>query len=776
MKNIIKNKLLFAFFSIIFILGAHHVKASFAAEPHGDEHLHKYAQNSAFDASFPIKTNGNNDCSASRIKIGEDDPVDFYLTAAHCMRGGSRRLSILQEADVQSLQQKEINYIRHPKQDLLIFTNYERSNQLKYNPYTGNLKDLVGKTVTQVAFGSSLLDETSQVRKRQAFDSIIESVNDNNQFFSIAFMPDSNNILENNPIGITTPGDSGGSLLVKEQEEYKLIGAVHGIDFPENFTGDSTSIYNNIPEYLRSNSHNRLCFRSRVVDKPCYGARTIWPGIDLKFIEDAKRILLSKKPVYVYQPQTEEGYPIVTFLLKDHKIVKNANIDHLKNEKNLIGYAFEDASLVVSIDRAAFCTIPLQVGNTYFTYQLAGKHYPIQVTVGQSTDGKSFIVKGIIRSQEQNRSTANNPTDSLIANSNGHYNITPSFAKPVYLSDNISNDLPLEISLDKCLFNGDVIDVDPIGNAEVLGYVGSNYELVISLNGQELKRFKTFELIYGETNFKCEYSGNTYKVEVSEPKQQSNGSIFLKVEAFNVLEKEFYSLAETTSAFPNSAPVYFTRSCGIAGDVPISIKLSLDTAGYIELFTADVLAQKWPVSEGCHRITYKNNGIVYAVEVNIQKYDVPAEHYSVDLTVKELHRELSPAMVNNSFTFNLPFKTDDSCENERAGILVKYYDRTSREIADNLKLVAILDKDFQQIFLEDHGILGIGYGNKSSNICILLDGKELGRFGLDPSIEQQSAIKFEKDGKSYSLDIEMSLEWLDNIPFIVILDVKENDL
>jgi hypothetical protein len=157
MKFIFRNNLFIIIFSIITILETPYAKASFAAEPHGDEHLHKYAQNSAFDASLFLESDFGS-CSASRIRISENDPIDFYITAAHCIEAEKRMLlSILQAEDAQlAVQQKGIDYIIHPKRDLAIFTDNKPSNQLKYVPYTGSLDDLVGKTVTQVAFGSSL--------------------------------------------------------------------------------------------------------------------------------------------------------------------------------------------------------------------------------------------------------------------------------------------------------------------------------------------------------------------------------------------------------------------------------------------------------------------------------------------------------------------------------------------------------------------------------------------------------------------------------------------
>lgn len=746
-----KNYLYIINLTILSILGINQVKASFAAEPHGDEHLHKYAQNPAFEASILLKKNAL--CSASRIKIDKNDPVDFFITAAHCLKKLDRDIltSVLQTEGIEYVQQEDIGYIIHPKQDLLIFTVNKPSNQLKYELYTGSPNDLIEKTVTNVAFGESLLNNEN-IGKRQAFDVTIESV-ENNQLFSGYFLPSSNVTLEHNPIGITTQGDSGGSLLIKEKDQYRLAGVVKSFqpfdETEEALYIGSGFLYKAIPENLRTNSHNQHCLisSSLLSKRPCYGDIAIWEYIDLKFIKNAKKDLLAKTPVYAHPSQTNPDYPLITFSLKD-----GINEYHFEEENNIIGYACENAKLIVSVEKNEFFTIPLQLGNVNFTYQSAGKHYPMQVTVQQSTDGKSLIVKGIVHNNEQDERTPNNLADNWAKNTSKLAGVTPSFAKPVYLSYRNSGDLPLEITLDKCLSNRDFTDTDCSQNAKILGHVGNNYDVVFSLEGQELERFNNQQLSNenGKTTFKFSYFGTIYQAEIAKFEKENSGQIFLNVET---VVSGPYSLGEMKAAFPyEHTPLSFTRSCGMAGDVPISIALSPMDNDLLLLFTANQFTQAFRISEGSHCFTYRNNdnGTVYAIEINIQISNTIKPHYSIDLNVKELHKDLSPASVNNPFTFDPSFKTDDSCKNEWAAIPVRcaitYFCRLN---LDTLNPIVVLDKNSQEIYRDRN----FQYVAEHSIAHVLIDDERVLTFKLEAGTRK--TIKLEKDGRFYILEVSV---------------------
>lgn len=482
-----RNKLLLCIFSIstVLVLGTPDAKGAFAAEPHGDEHLEKYGQKAAFDASVPFTDASEDfDCSASRIKIGEDDSVDFYVTAAHCLEGNpasptvykglvnviaeaikevnrnagvialdrgqikrelrnylnqwsdseveaemnmsktqlisiiERRLETLIDnlsERLKSILEEDVDYVKHPKFDLAVFTTNIKTDEPRYPLYTGKLKDLAGATVTSVGFGSSMLKETNKIR-RQAFDSTVDKalVKEFNSLYSEVFKPDSKRTLKQNPIAATTEGDSGGSVLIKEKGGYELVGTIEGLHYVPGYAKHALSIYEKVPKSLKSNSYNQECIQMlkenpKIGDDPsygdpaCYGAFNKWTGVDLNFIKSAKEDLLAKRAVYMDPPQTKRGYPKVTFELKHGLNEDRLGLIKIK-EKNFIGYASAHAKLSIFANGEEATTVPCEVGRTpAFLYSLGSKTYVVQVAIEQATDGKNILVKSIVSTEEEFR-------------------------------------------------------------------------------------------------------------------------------------------------------------------------------------------------------------------------------------------------------------------------------------------------------------------------------------------------------------------------------------
>src|SRR5262245_11106778 len=110
------NKLYPTFFCILVVLGTNHAKGAIAVPPHSDEHLQKYGQRPEFDASVSLRDSGIG-CSASVIKITDNDPVDFLITAAHCIEGKSQVF----------FDDQGISVVTHPWLDLAILTTTELS-------------------------------------------------------------------------------------------------------------------------------------------------------------------------------------------------------------------------------------------------------------------------------------------------------------------------------------------------------------------------------------------------------------------------------------------------------------------------------------------------------------------------------------------------------------------------------------------------------------------------------------------------------------------------
>jgi len=761
-----KNKLFLIVFTISIVFKVHNAMASFAAEPHGDEHLHKYAEKPEFDASVPIER-----CSASRIKISEDDPIDFYTTAAHCFepkedipapmlsaiigalkeinhlsidtplnqinikeivekhfspfsddqieqmfdKTNSRSkaelvfefehqlkltspkaiLSALLEPHMKNagiIQQKDIDYIKHPELDLAVFTTNKQSNEAKYALYKGDLNDLLGKEVTNVAFGNSFLKgmfQPKSERKRQAFDSSIESLS-NKDLYSEIFRPDLNRTLADSPIGYLTPGDCGGSLLVKEQDEYKLIGVPNNIrpfyhntlDTNNDIIEAALSIYEGIPESLRSHIHNQYCFHKLktfgTVFHDCYGTANGWTGIDFSFVKNAKKDLLAKKEVHAYPLKTKAGDPAISFSLRN-----GLNEHHLEKQNNFIGYASAYAKLNVLIDGEEILTIPFQLGRTSFIYQLKGKDYPMEMIIEETLDGKAYLVKAnILYQEEKDQCVAYNPFSELMMNNNNERcNKMPSFVKSVYRIStrfDISNTLPIQVSLDNCLSNKNFVDTDLLGSGQILGYGNDNYEVVISLNGKELKKFRGKELKKHWDFFQFQYDGNTYNFSISKLEEQNKDTIYIECTGVQTVEaekNEVYNsraLVDVPGTVPEDfIPVYFIRSCGNAGDAPVNIELIKGTElegnyfakknSEIKVTIAGKTTHEWPINkEGCYCVNYyQNNGILYAIELNIQKVDSPKKYYSVDLRIRELE---APANMEVDYTIlHLTPATEPNC-------------------------------------------------------------------------------------------------------------------
>lgn len=731
-------------------------KSAVAAWPHSDEHLQKYAHRPEFDASVRLES-FTSLCSSSRIKISDDDPIDFYITAAHCL---SENLSSLIFDGVS----QEIDFVIHPQLDLAILTTGEQSNQPKYPLYLADLNDLIDKTVTHVGFGMSMLDSANSFQ-RQAFDSTIGSTRssllpiredylklirewkNNKDIYSTWFTSDWTKTLEDNPIGIGTPGDSGGSLLVKEKDEYKLVGAMLGSLDLDNLCQKLIGYKCGLPSWNK------------------------WTGIDLDFIENAKKKLLAKKAVYVYPSQPKVDFPTITFLLSNRNNFNQQCSLEMK-EQYLIGYAFRNAELIVLVDEEALLNIPIELGHTHFICQVAWKTYIIEVAVEQAADDKGFLVKGTAFTEEKDRCVSPNLANDPMRGINEHRNGILCIAKikPIYYSFS-KLDLPLEVSLRSYLPNNDFIDANLLENKKILGYAGDNYDIIISLNGRELKTLNSKEIVRSTNSFEFHYTGNTYGLYFQREFRGFNKS-YINLNVKKLSENLCYDSIETmTATIENFIPIDINPSYIIASNMMWTkielIKGATLYDGYkkktscyakkgsqIRLTIDDQFVNSLSLDKvGCYRVTYKEAGILYVIEVNIQKLSDPKEHYSVNWTLKQFDEELVPA--------------NESCKSETLGNLVEYsLTDSSKVIASDLNLNIVLDRIFQQNPLPKGCI---GYGNENSIVRIFSDSGELGQFMLfAPAFP--SSFEFEKNGKSYSISSKTVFE---GDRWRILLDVHE---
>lgn len=783
--------------------GANHAKGAIAAEPHSDEDLQKYARRLEFDPTVLLEEPFTG-CSSSRIKIGDDDPLDFYITAAHCI---SEQLRISPKELQTVFDNQGVNVFIHPKIDLAIFTTGEHTNHPKYPLYAGNLNSLVGKTLTSVGYGMSMLDSKNS-NKRQAFDTIIstiepvESVDINTQFNfdsvksvkplsiwnwiwnrdkfllnSDYFKSDLNKMTKNNPMGMSTPGYSGGSLLVKEKDGYKLVGVT------------------------QASTHKGW-------DMPNSDWNTRWTAINLGFVESAKKELLTKSAVYAYPAEPKAGSPTLTFLLSN----KNSfNQQYLwetflfwrTNEKYFIGYASQDAELIVLIDGEEFFNIPFKVGATNLIYQIGQSHYAIKVTVDQASDGnKGFLVKGIALNEEKDTCAAPSLTDELMMGNNEDCNTISCNAKiqPIYYSFS-KLDLPLEVFLYSYLPNKNFIDTNLSENKDILGYYAGDsygYNIAIKLNDQELKTLKSKEIADHTKSFEFYYAGNTYRLYFRKSKGYKDNRISLWVEMLskNLL---YDSIESMTATGENFIPVYINPyqygKANSPSESLFRIRLvkgaeikdggSNKTTDYakkgsqIELTISDRLADRidnhpvksWSIDkEGCHYITYRAHRRLYVIEVNIQKFNDLEEHYKVGLKVKSeivFDEELFPAVLANL--------ANESCESETAGNLIEYsLTDASKVIASDLNLTV---KPIAKIYLHQSPLPEgcIGYGKKGTAIRIFFDSTFVKEFSLG-SYGDNFSKEFEKNGKSYSINCKTVFE-RDRWRIVVdIHEIQEKDI
>lgn len=749
-----KNKLhIITFFCIFAVLGANHAKGAVATHPHGDEHLQKYAQRPEFDASVPLFIDIDVfHCSSSRVKIDDNDPFDFYITAAHCVNKKPR--SLLLDGTFQ-----EVDIVIHPRLDLAIFTTGEQSNQSKYPLYRGNLIDLIGRTATHVGFGMSELDPKNSF-KRQAFDTTIgyglpsilalmKYGDINKVLYSTWPMSSWIKTIEDNPRGRGTPGDSGGSLLVKEEDGYKLVGTTNG-------------------GILLS----KLLFRY----DPFW--LSFWHRIDLDFIERAKKELLAKKAVYAYPSQPKIGFPTIDFLLSN----KNSFTEMCPlemGEKHFIGHAFTNTELIISVEGEEFFNIPFEIGRTIFICQLAQKHYLIEVTIEKAVEGEGFLVKGVVLNKEKDRCVA--PlADELMLGNNKHGNGIFSGIKirPVYYSLSNIYDLSLDVSLRNYLPKSSIdtdllsIDTNLLKNKKILGYAGDSYDIVIRLNGRNLKILNNKEIGKDTKSFEFQYAGENYGIYFQRKSEGYNKEdhIDLSVEKFPATLTSYESMNESGKYFREVSITPFSRS--VWNNNMFEIKVIKGAAIYrgdkdsytyyaskdseIELTIDGRVVSNFSIDKkGCHYVTYKKDGILYIMEVKIRLYQIIGDICKVTFNVKRLDEELIPA--------------SESCESETGGNLVEYaLTDSSKVIASDLNLHIILDGTFSQEKPLSKGC--VGYGNKNSIACILSNSKELGKFTLHEMENSSRSIEFENDGKFYSMNLKAIFE---GNRWRILLDVHE---
>lgn len=243
----------------LFIVSASSLFGMVASSPYTDKDLLEYANSEyAFRGTVWLEPH----CSASRVKITDNDQYDFYVTAAHCVEDEEvrygfndevydfrRNSSQLDESDV--VQFSELKCVIHEEylssepicrdgecrnsrhQDLALCSNYSKRKDLpRYKiKFVDEFEDKAMLHGTAVGFGSrGIVQEDSLqnlVPERQASNQVF-CVDKEFESFSNFLCGAFHKNHVDNPIdvaGALSFGDSGGSLLMKDDRgQYFLIG------------------------------------------------------------------------------------------------------------------------------------------------------------------------------------------------------------------------------------------------------------------------------------------------------------------------------------------------------------------------------------------------------------------------------------------------------------------------------------------------------------------------------------------------------------------------
>lgn len=499
-------------------------QAAFPAYPHEMEHLKQYGQQASFGPTVQLI-----DCSASRIEIDPDDPVDFYITAAHCNKfititdDFAKREGLTTQHYIPNIR------IPHPSMDLALLVTNKKTERPRYTLYKGDLYKLIGQTVTSVGFGVDVSNPSSQFEV-QAFETTLEDLdsrdlNKGNIFISTPLIAHPYLSPNDPPVGAATPGDSGGSLLIKEEGIYKLVGVTKaGKMTPDR--NRITTYYKEIPDAWKNNDQHRLCdivFRNNpsMRIELCYGSMSAWTAIDLNFIKNAKKDIMDAVPVYTYPEATKPGTSSIAVKMSDDFHMEDDHFDFAKNEcieqhLILIGRASQYAQIIILIDQKSAFNLPLQIGRSTFLYHNDGTDYPVEVIVEKALHENAFIVKAEIF----------NTTPDLPST----LEICPLLPSTI-MNHAVKMDIhflsqserpPLEVTLEKCLSKNNFIHTDLLESKSdgdsIMGYVSDYYEVVFRLDGKEIKRISNQEGLrppeVAQFAFEFNYQDNAYKTKI----------------------------------------------------------------------------------------------------------------------------------------------------------------------------------------------------------------------------------------------------------------------
>lgn len=371
-----------------------------AAEPYTARDLYEYGAREDFDATVYIRQTGGA-CSASRVAIGKYDPVDFYLTAAHCMPGygdeseeAMRRRKRGKGNKVRGVIDVErVGFVKQKGKDLVLFTTGERTRLPRYNLSDKRISYTEFESGVSVGYGTNYLAKRypGMPEQRQAFRAYFLKNEEDGKLFSYYLPVDKEFGKFYAPLGKTTKGDSGGSLLIKERGDWRLRGVLTSAVASVSSVKETYATNEVVRDRYWGDGDYR-CAEGEGDIHACYGSETIWEEVDVDFIQEARSLLLEKKPIYWdgYVGGMSGGGPDVSVKIDyDGELMMEGG-----NHDELIGYASGLSRLKVYLGEER--VLKLRAAEEFgmeFDYNDEGIRYTYRVSLDKRVYGSGYDLK-----------------------------------------------------------------------------------------------------------------------------------------------------------------------------------------------------------------------------------------------------------------------------------------------------------------------------------------------------------------------------------------------
>lgn len=372
-----------------------------AAEPYTANDLYAFGAKDVFNPTTKIMAFPLGMCSASRVRISDDDPVDFYVTAEHCI---NRQCGVLLDLHIEPLvyAQPAFRYdaVVFPEKDLALFTTGKKTDYPRYDLYKG---EDIEKNAVSVGYGGYEIAQYLPpfFEEKQAFEvkSYKEKVEDG--IFEAVFLPSMGKVDHGFPSGSLTPGDSGGSFLVKDKKSGEWLLRGVPISGFSSFVELGRNL-GEIPDSFLKTNKGRACQRlaggktAPIMFFHCYGHVAQWSKVDLNFVEQAKEILLNKKtPFFWVDRKVSMGKGQVSLELDNVRFC-----DELS--ENVVGYVSHGSMFNVVVGGNVIYRAPAYKEGSYEFYRLFdGQDYLVKVDVEARKQGEGFEAKLTVVNQCQ---------------------------------------------------------------------------------------------------------------------------------------------------------------------------------------------------------------------------------------------------------------------------------------------------------------------------------------------------------------------------------------